>query len=132
MSQQELRTYRRRNVTRESGYHTCEETTGGECLISHAERYICKENMVEFSFYREQLNLIELFNKGISIIAFGGYLYTKSKCNLEIIMKYIYENEEYQISLENPIVLEENNWKNIGIHSELTINKSSEVYNPFL
>ena len=29
---QDLRTYRRRVVTRESGYHTCEETTGGECV----------------------------------------------------------------------------------------------------
>ena len=36
MIQKNLRTYRRRNVTRESGYHTCESTTGGECRIETA------------------------------------------------------------------------------------------------
>ena len=37
-----LRTYRRRHTTRRSGYQTCEETTGGECIILYADRHILK------------------------------------------------------------------------------------------
>lgn len=38
MKQNLLRTYQRRGVTRESGYHKCEETTGGECVITKASK----------------------------------------------------------------------------------------------
>ena len=44
MAQQDLRTYRRRGVTRASGYHTCEETTGGECIVQKTEKYITKKD----------------------------------------------------------------------------------------
>lgn len=41
MAQKDLRTYRRRETTRESGYHTCKDTTGGECRIVYSEKHIC-------------------------------------------------------------------------------------------
>ncbi len=129
MSQQDLRTYRRRVVTRESGYHTCEETTGGECRIMHAERYICDTSTIVFEFDREKLDLVELFEKGISIIAFGGYVFSKQKASLTIEIKYLYEGTEFITSTYTDIVIEANNWKNIGIHSELPINIKSEINN---
>ena len=42
MNQNELRTYQRRSVTRERGYHTCEETTG----IIKALEYMCRKEFL--------------------------------------------------------------------------------------
>ena len=58
MAQQDLYTYKRRKTTRKSGYHTCEETTGGECKIVHSERYICDHDSVTFRFNRSSLKLV--------------------------------------------------------------------------
>ncbi len=125
MSQNNLRTYRRREVTRESGYHTCEETTGGECRIIHAERYICEDDSVKCKFKRSDLDLIELFEEGISIIAFGGYIFSREKAKLSLEMSYCYEDEEYVKYLEEKI--ESETWKNIGIHIEQSINEDSYI-----
>ena len=64
MNQQELRTYRRRATTRESGYHTCEETTGGECLILHSEELTTDKETMVFTFNRSNIKLTELFEEG--------------------------------------------------------------------
>lgn len=81
MAQKDLRTYRRRETTRKSGYHTCEETTGGECRIIHAERYVCNNESVIFRFKRSSLGLVELFKKGVSVVSFGGYIFFNGKGN---------------------------------------------------
>lgn len=52
MAQKDLRTYRRRITTRESGYHTCEDTTGGECRIVYSEKYICASKSEVLIFRR--------------------------------------------------------------------------------
>lgn len=97
MAQQDLRTYRRRGVTRESGYHTCDETTGGECIIKKACRYVCKNEKEVFVFKRSSLELTELFEKGISMIAFGGYIHSDSKAVVSLDMDYAYEGQGYAI-----------------------------------
>ena len=56
MEQKELRTYRRRDVTRVSGYHTCDETTGGECLIIRSKKHLCTNAHEEFTFHRRSLD----------------------------------------------------------------------------
>ena len=117
MPQHDFRTYHRRNVTRESGYHTCDETTGGECLIKQAERYTCLNTLETFSFHRQQLDLFELFEKGISIIAFGGYIYTKNKAEITLEIDYCYEHQRYNFKGITHTI-DKNNWINIGIHSE--------------
>ena len=127
MTQKNLRTYHRRDSTRKSGYHTCEETTGGECRIVHAERYICESNTVSFRFSRPLLKLVELFEKGISIIAFGGYIFSKYKAVVSINMSYCYEGQCYTSDVEWEKVIEEGNWSNIGTHVEQKINQDSRV-----
>lgn len=122
MSQKDLRTYHRRGVTRESGYHTCQETTGGECLVLHAERYICESQTVTFTFARPSVNIIELFEKGISIIAFGGYLRSKTEATISLELSYIYEGEHYTFTECKQQKIHAKNWINIGIHAEQTIN----------
>ena len=125
MAQQDLRTYRRRGVTRESGFHTCDETTGGECIIRRSERYICERDVEEFVFQRSSLDLVELFENGISIIGFGGYIHTEQKAVVSFDMSYCYEGQGYAIGEGIEKALEENSWSNVGFHAEQTIDRDS-------
>lgn len=127
MAQKDLRTYRRRGVTRESGYHTCKDATGGECRIVHAECFICDSQTVTFRFSRSTLELVELFEKGISIIAFGGYIYSKYKAIVSLDMSYCYEGQRYAFGEKWEKVIEGDNWSNIGVHVEQIINKDPNV-----
>lgn len=128
MAQQDLRTYRRRGVTRESGYHTCEDTTGGECLVVKAERYVCKRDVEVFRFQRSRLELVELFENGISLVAFGGYIHTNGKAEISLDMSYCYEGQGYAIGEGCTKTIEENSWGNIGFHAEQIINRDSYIY----
>lgn len=127
MAQKDLRTYHRRDATRESGYHTCDETTGGECLLLHAERYVCDQKTVTFTFSRSAVDVVELFEKGISIIAFGGYVYSATKASVSFDLSYSYEGNYYSFGGGWDQMLEANNWSNIGIHAEQIINKDSQL-----
>ena len=127
MSQQDLRTYRRRGVTRESGYHTCEETTGGECVIKRSTRYICRSNIEVFRFHRSRLELIELFEKGISIIAFGGYIHTDCKADISFDLSYAYEGQGYAFGEGIETSVEKDSWGNVGFHIEQIINRDSAI-----
>lgn len=125
MAQKDLRTYHRRGATRESGYHTCDETTGGECLVLHAERYVCDSDTVTFVFSRSSVDVVELFAKGISILAFGGYIHSSKKATISLDMSFSYEGDGYVFGEDLEQTIEANNWSNIGIHAEQLINKDS-------
>ena len=127
MDQNYLRTYHRRSVTRESGYHTCDETTGSECLILHANRYVCQNEITTFIFSRSSVDLVELFEKGISIIAFGGYIYSTSKANVSFELDYCYEGQGYSFGEGWEKTIEANTWSNIGLHAEQPINQDSKL-----
>lgn len=122
MTQKDLRTYRRREVTRESGYHTCNETTGGECLVLRAERYVCERDTVTFTFFRRSVEVVELFEKGISIIAFGGYIYSTSEATISLKLNYCYEGEKFIFKTDKKQDIYANSWINIGFHAEQIIN----------
>ena len=127
MAQKDLRTYHRRGVTRESGYHTCNEATGGECLVLYAERYVCDNDTVTLVFSRSSVDVVELFEKGISIIAFGGYIYSSKRAVISLDMSFIYEGNEYAFGKDWEQTIEANNWSNIGIHAEQLIIKDSHI-----
>ena len=127
MNQKDLRTYHRRGATRESGYHTCDDTTGGECYIIRAERYVCKKDSVTFIFKRSSVNMVELFEKGISIIAFGGYIYSTEKAMVSLDISYSYEGQGYAFGESWEKTIEADSWSNIGIHAEQTINIDSQL-----
>lgn len=129
MAQHNLRTYSRRGVTRQSGYHTCDETTGGECIIVHAAHYKSQASQETFTFRREQLDLTEVFGKNISIIAFGGYIYSENKANVKIELQYIYEGEQYSVNTKFDKVIEPRTWTNIGAHIEQKIDKETTISN---
>ena len=127
MPQKDFRTYHRRSTTRESGYHTCEETTGGECLIARAAQYVCSKSIEVFTFSRPLLELVELFEKGISIIAFGGYIHTANAAEISIDMSYCYEGQGYSFGEHWTTRLDQNSWGNIGAHAEQIINRDTHV-----
>lgn len=127
MAQQDLRTYRRRGVTRESGYHTCEETTGGECIIQKSEKYTCSKEQEIFTFKRWSLDLVELFERGLSIIAFGGYIHTKHRADVTIDISYSYEGQGYAFGEGSTKTIEENSWGNVGFHAEQPINIDNQI-----
>lgn len=121
MSQKDLRTYRRRETTRTSGYHTCNETTGGECYIFHAQEYISKKQVTEFNFFKSRIDLINLFKSGKSILAFGGFIHSESRAKISINFTYMYKGESYFSNNFQEIIIEPNKWKNIGAHIEIPI-----------
>jgi len=117
-----LRTYQRRSVTRESGYHTCEETTGGECIILNSKRFKSKNNKEKFIFERKSIEIYELFDSKIGMLCFGGYIYIKEKININFNIEYEIDNKKYKQEISNTSVLNEKNWNNIGFHIEIPVN----------
>lgn len=126
MAQKDFRTYHRRETTRKSGYHACNETTGGECRILHAERYVAKGDTTTFIFSRPALDVVELFEKEISMIAFGGYVCSSEKAVISLEISYNYEGVRYTFSGKEKWILEPDSWASIGIHAEQLINKASQ------
>jgi len=121
MKQNVLRTYQRRSVTRESGYHTCDETTGGECIIINSQKYRTNSKEEIFIFERGEIPLYELFDKKIGILCFGGYIYINNKVEITYKVNYKYNGNVYSTLLKNNTVLSENDWNNVGFHLELPI-----------
>lgn len=127
MAQQDFRTYRRRSVTRESGYHACSGTTGGECILKYTEKLIQSTDKVVLSFKRQDLEVVELFEKGICIIGFGGYIFSKCAIDISINLTYSYEGSQVVLSDVFTKKIIADNWENIGCHYELSINKSNTI-----
>lgn len=128
INQQELRTYKRRVTTRESGYHTCEEITGGECLVLHSQELITDKDTMVFTFNISNIKLIELFEKGFSIIAFGGYIHSKYKAEISLSLYYYYEKEKYSYGYDwQNFIVNENSWANIGCHTKQSINIDENI-----
>lgn len=132
MAQKDLRTYRRRDVTRKSGYHTCDDSTGGECLIRHSELYITDKDQVCFIFYRDSLELTELFNKSLALIAFGGYIFTEEDLRVSFCIKYDYEGEHHVFFKEMSKSIEKGTWGPVGVHIEQNLNRSSEIHDVYV
>lgn len=130
MKQQDLRTYQRRGVTRESGYHTCEETTGGECIVKRAQVYQMRRTEATFFFMRDNIELVELFARRNGLLAFGGYIFTNKPIRISFRLTYVIGRHkfEYQKEFMGPISVRE--WTSIGFHKEVSIEYASAVAVP--
>lgn len=80
-----------------------------------------------FTFARSSVDVVELFEKGLSIIAFGGYIYSVKKAFISLNMSYSYEGDGYAFDEDWEQTIEANNWSNIGIHAEQFLNKGSQL-----
>lgn len=129
MEQKDLRTYQRRGVTRESGYHTCEETTGGECLVVKAETYNMKSARETFTFVRNDVELMELFEENIGIFGFGGYIYTSESLSISFKMDYVIDGRSFTFEKESLSPINTDNWNNIGFHKEISLDNGYVLEN---
>lgn len=127
MGQKDLRTYKRRGVTRASGYHTCEETTGGECIVVSTEKYRMRQAKERFTFKRKNIELMELFEENIGILAFGGYIYTDKPLKITFKMNYTIEGSSFSFEKELLSPINADNWNNIGVHKEISLDNGYMV-----
>lgn len=121
MQQKDLRTYQRRGVTRESGYHTCDETTGGECYILSAQKYRMLGATETFQFHRNTIQLTGLFKKELGILAFGGYIYTDNPIRLEFTLSFLQQGVRNKESFMFANPINAGDWNNIGFHKEISL-----------
>lgn len=124
-----FRTYHRRSVTRSSGYHVCDETSGGECIIKKSSKIILTSDNINLAFKPKNLKLVELFENGISIFAFGGYI--KSDNPIAITFNLSYNIADTVVSYDK--IYDEpfdvNDWNNIGFHKEINTAFCREISN---
>lgn len=127
MEQKFLRTYQRRGVTRASGYHTCEETTGGECIVERAQAYQMRGGIESFTFYKENIDLMELFENNIGMIAFGGYIYTNSPLKITYHVEYGMDGRKFIFDKESLSPINVDNWNSIGFHKEISLDNGDHI-----
>jgi hypothetical protein len=125
MSQNEFRTYKRRETTRTSGFHTCDETTGGECIILHSQKIVQDKNIQQLTFTRKNIELIELFEQETSIIAFGGYIRSSKKNQVSYSLSFSINSQVYKYDKYSLSPINENQWHNIGFHKEISTDNCS-------
>lgn len=111
-----LRTYRRRSITKRSGFKASGEKTGSECLINFSESFILEKNTAEIQIKLDQAHLIELFQKEISLIALGGYIKSSNTIELKLNIKYSLPDGTKISENCKKSVFEENNWNGFGMH----------------
>lgn len=128
MSQINLRTYQRRSVTRESGYHTCDETTGGECIVLHADRCNIIKNET-FTFKKEKVQLKKLFNKNYGIFAFGGYIFCEKNISITFDLSYMKNEKLFSDKFDVASPINSNDWNSIGFHKEIELNDGDTLKN---
>lgn len=127
MGQKELRTYRRREVTRESGYHTCVATTGGECIILRAEKLVQRDDRVLLVFMRQNITLAELFDQDLGMIAFGGYLHSTSRVSITYHIRWTIDGREFSCDQGAIRPIDPNTWSNIGFHKEISLDNGDTI-----
>lgn len=126
----EFRTYKRRSVTRRTGNTVCGDKSGGECIILKSEKYELNNEKEIFTFYREHLQLEELFESDFGIIAFGGYLYTQNPSKIDIILTYEdRSSKKYEFKKTLCSSTNQSDWQSIGFHNEVSLNIGVDLYN---
>ena len=115
--QSDLRTYRRRSVTRSSGYHVIDGFTGGECIIHYSEKVHLSSGVHTFEFVINDIFSPALFTKNVHIIAFGGFLYSPTPISMSTSLN---------VCSKPPLVKDEmivepqlfQDWRSVGIRYE--------------
>ena len=116
-----FRTYKRRDTTRESGFHTSGETTGSECKIVKTWFFHDKNKTAILKFCKKMLKLVDIFGLNKAMLALGFYIFPESKISIEIKFKYLYQNKEHSINFNKE--LDYNKWNKIGVHNYIDILK---------
>ena len=127
MSLKEFRTYRRRDVSRRSGFKASGETTGAECKIVFSKRIIVPKNGIKLHYHISDANLVKLFLDNSSLIAFGFYVYPEEQVNINYELSYNEQGEVINKSFTEKTTIV-GNWNSCGFF-ELLQSESIKIKN---
>ncbi|WP_213181330.1 HNH endonuclease [Enterococcus lactis] len=112
-----FKTYRRRKVTRQSGYHVSGIHTGSECIIQESDRFYAGEDITVFRFRITNIDLVELFELNTGYIAFAGYIKPEYPSKAFLQLEYVdQDNISHSATKKSAVSLKGNVWNDIGIH----------------
>lgn len=121
MPVREFRTYHRREVTRRSGYHVSGERTGGECIILPSTQMVTASACTVLEFYKEKDTFVELFEKQIGLLAFGGYIQPSNAASITCKLSFSHRGEDIEDENVFFAELESGIWNSIGFHKAFAI-----------
>lgn len=135
MEQMNMRTYHRRSTTRESGFHTNGNSTGGECILLDAYKIENVQGLYPFTFTftRENLELVELFDSGNGMFAFGGYIKPRQdisvnfKCTYTLADKTTGYSQAFTFQKLFLGPLNTGCWSPIGFHKEISLDRATII-----
>lgn len=111
-----FRTYKRRDTTRQSGYHVSGETSGSQAIIIQTDHYADdKANNAKLVFEHKAVEVVELFDEQIGLIAYGAYIYPEVE--LKISCQLTCSSENNILSWEFEHTLAKNEWSRVGNHA---------------
>jgi len=114
MERLDFRTYRRRDVTRKSGFKASGETTGGECKIKLSKQ-ISFTNSVKLVFKNNNVTAPQLFKRKMGAVAFGMYAMCWLGGSYKITISCEVNGKKYKKSTEKVDMLNAK-WDNLGCH----------------
>lgn len=123
---EELRTYRRRETTRKSGYHTCESTTGGEAKILYSELLYLSDTSATLTFTKNDIDFIPLFEGRYGIVAFGGYVKSDVAADIELHLECNVSNDYIEEQSE-VFSMPQNEWVGIGVYCKIPDGEVDEL-----
>ncbi|MFW6025777.1 MAG: HNH endonuclease [Candidatus Woesearchaeota archaeon] len=124
-----FRTYKRRAVTRSSGYEASGEKTGGECIVKPSFATISKTEEERFIFKRKEIELHELFERNIGILAFGGYFFTENDVDIKFALSYEFGEKKHEYEKKSTKKVEVNDWNPVGFHKEFSLDIGRKLKN---
>lgn len=128
----DFRTYHRRSVTRNSGYHVCDDTTGGECFIKTSTKLVMNTKEINLLFKPKDFKLIELFENGTSLFGFGGYIKADNQIDITFSLSYNLQGNTICYNKIFDDAFDVNDWNNIGFHKEINMELGSEITNSII
>ncbi len=130
IKQKNFRTYKRREVTRKSGFKVSGDTTGGQCKIIKTSRHNFVESKIDLVKRISNLELVQLFDRELSILAFGIYIKPSIDCKVEGNISY--ENNDELVKKNFTFDLTSNIWNSVGAHIEIPTSDFNIISNASL
>ena len=128
MSQKaDLRSYHRRSTTRVSGFHTNNETTGGECIVLQTECFHVPNGGLALTFSKGNFTAHELFNAGYAIAGFGGYLKSTRNLTLKLTGECVLNASGNVFNFSRELPLAANTWTPVGFHEEIPAKEQVKI-----
>lgn len=124
MALKEFRTYRRRDVTRKSGFKASGTTTGAECKVRFSKRLKVLNAGTELVYKFNNLELIKLFKSDRSLLAYGIYVYPEETVSIIYELSYILKGVSNNNKFSEKELTQET-WNSCGFYEFIKSNEAS-------